>query len=343
LSFAVAIPAHNEGPAIGRTVRSILRAGIPPEDIYVLCNGCTDDTPEEVRKCGVEPVIAPVKGKEETLTWACSAAKLFRAYTHVCFFDADTEVDGKFFKVIRESLRKDATIDVICGKPKSLPHNWLTAHRAVQYWAFHKLHKEAQSKRGGILVVPGCAGVYSTASLRKIVWSPDTRIGDMDATIQAVKLGMKVVFEPRAFVLTQDPATLSDYTSQLYRRWYRGLWMNMRKHGVLWSGWTSPMNWSCRLMFFDQFLPFIYIGAVWYWSLAYSWKQAVAVFSAFLLAEVVACAWMDDRWDIVKYAPIFFLMRVYDSLLFIASSWNIFVRREKSGVWKSPTRYSSAS
>ena len=88
--LAVAIPAHNEGASIKATVRSVLQAGIGAEDIYILCNGCSDDTAEQVAKCGVVPVIMPVKGKEETLKHAVHEMKLFRDYTHVCFFHADT-------------------------------------------------------------------------------------------------------------------------------------------------------------------------------------------------------------------------------------------------------------
>lgn len=343
ITFAVAIPAHNEGASIARTVRSILLAGIPAEDIFILCNGCSDNTAEEVQRCGVKPVVVPVRGKEETLTYAIETLKLFSRYSHVCFFDADTEVDRSYFRFTRERLRDDATIDIICGKPKSLPYNWLTAHRAVQYWAFHAVHKSAQAEIGAILVVPGCAGTYSTRSLKKIVWSPDTRIGDMDATIQAALLGMNIAFEPRSFVLTQDPSHLRDYTSQLYWRWYRGLWMNMRKHGILWKGPFSMLHWSCRLMFFDQFLPFLYLGAVWYFSWNYSVVGALSVFGTLVVLETVMCAQAEKRWDVLKYIPIFPLMRVYDTLLFLGSSWNIFVRREKSGVWKSPTRYDTTA
>lgn len=339
LYFAVAIPAHNEGPAIARTVRSILHAGIPAEDIFILCNGCTDDTAEQVRQCGVQPIIAPVHGKEETLSWATHRARLFSKYTHVCYFDADTEVDRQYFRFMRERLREDATIDIICGRPKSLPYNWLTAHRAVQYWAFHAIHKSAQAKIGAILVVPGCAGTYSVEALEKIEWSADTRIGDMDATIQASLQGMKIAFETRSFVHTQDPSTFRDYTNQLYWRWYRGLWMNMRKHGVLWSGPFSMMHWSCRVMFIDQFLPVVYLYLVWYFRLEYSPLNSLGIFALWVAGESLVCAHTENRWDVVKYIPIFPVMRLYDTLLFILSSWNIFIRREKSGVWKSPTRY----
>ncbi len=341
--FAAAVPAYNEGVGIARTVRSLLKANIRPEDIYILCNGCTDDTAEQVRLCGVEPIISPVRGKEETLAWACDDAKLFSRYTHVGFFDADTEVDSKFFKFIRERLRADEAIDIICGKPKSMPFNRYTAHRAVRYWSFHKIHKEYQADIGAILVVPGCAGVYSTESLKKIVWSPDTRIGDMDATIQAALQGMKIAFEPRAFVLTQDPATFSAYTNQLYRRWNRGLWMNMRKHGILWKGPFSPLHWNCRGMFFDQFLPFLFLGVAWYFELPIPIFGSIGIFVLWVLFETIMCAWQEDRWDIVKYFPLFPLLSMYDMILFILSSWTILLRREKNGVWNSPPRYSLPS
>lgn len=338
--LAVAIPAYNEGKKIGATVRSIMEAGIPPEDIYILCNGCTDNTVAEVEKCGVRPVISPVCGKEETLAWASHKECMFDKYTHVCFFDADTLIDRSYFDVVRERLVRDPSIEVVCGRPKSQPHNWLTAHRAVQYWLFHRLHKSAQSRINAILVVPGCAGTYSKLALHAIEWSADTRIGDMDATIQASKKGMRIVFEPEAVVYTQDPATLWDYTNQLYWRWNRGLWMNMRKHGILWSGPFSMMHWSCRLMFIDQFLPLVYLGSLYYFDLQYSWFS-LGIYISLVFTETVWCAIEERRQDILFYLPIFPLMRIYDLLLFVLSSWNIFVRREKSGVWTSPKRYES--
>jgi len=350
LRFAAVIPAHNEEESIAGTVQSILDAGIPPEDVYVLLNGCTDKTAEEVKKCRVkicgehrhvEPVTETnhIRGKEETIKFAIHGLGLFWKYTHVCFFDADTLIDREYFRVTKERIRSDPSIDIVCGRPRSLPQNWLTAHRAVQYSTFHRLHKSAQEKFSGILVVPGCAGTYSTRSLRKIDWSSDTRIGDMDATIQANNMKMKIAFEPRAIVKTQDPSTLRGYTNQLYWRWNRGLWMNMRKHGVLWKGPLSMMNWDCRWMFFDQFLPFIFLIAVWQLRLPYHFWSAIGGYSAIIAVEVLVCAIAEKRWDILKYFPVFPLLRIYDTLLFVSSMWNILLKKEKKAAWISPQRY----
>ncbi len=350
ICLAVAIPAHNEGKSIARTVNSILEAGkkvkikIEEKDTKILCNGCTDNTEEEIRNCGVVPVVVPVKGKEETLTYAIDELQLFpeEKYSHVCFFDADTEIDSEYFKFVEKKLEENPDADIVCGRPKSLPCNWLTAHRAVQYWSFHVFHKAAQEKMRAILVVPGCAGVYSTKSLKKIVWSPDTRIGDMDATIQAALLGMKIIFEPKAVVYTQDPDNIRDYTTQLYRRWYRGLWMNMRKHGILWKRFGKPysmLHWDCRWIFLSQFAPIIFLYAVWKMRLHYYFWSGLGVFVAIALFETLACAFYEKRWDILKYFPILPFMRIYDTILFIGTIPNILVKKEKSGVWDSPKRY----
>lgn len=350
IRFAVAIPAHNEESAIAETVLSILEAGkkvkMEAKKVKILCNGCDDNTAEEVRRCGVEPVVVPVKGKEETLTYAIDELQLFpeEKDVFVGFFDGDTKSDPEYFVKIKEKLEQNPDADIVCGRPRSLPCNWLTAHRAVQYWSFHAFHKAAQEKIRAILVVPGCAGVYSTKSLTKIKWSADTRIGDMDATIQASLLGMRIVFEPKAIVYTQDPNNIRDYTSQLYRRWNRGLWMNMRKHGILWKKWElgkhySALHWDCRIMFFEQFLPFIYLFLVWKFHLQYFFWGGIAYYFAMVLFETLCCAFYENRWDILKYFPIFPFMRIYDLLLFVASMPSILVKKEKNGVWDSPPRY----
>jgi cellulose synthase/poly-beta-1,6-N-acetylglucosamine synthase-like glycosyltransferase len=320
------------------TVKIIIYACIPAKDIYILCNVCVDNTAAEVEKCGVKPIISPVSGKERTLGWACHKARIFDSHTHVCFFDADTVIHGQYFHVVRERLMQDPSIDIVAGRPKSQRHNWLTAHRAVQYWSFHRLHKAAQSRINAILVVPGCAGTYSIRALDAIVWSGDTRIGDMDATIQAVNQGMRIVYERKAIVHTQDPASLRDYTNQLYWRWNRGLWMNMRKHGVLWRGPFSMMHWSCRFTFLDQFLPILYLLFLYYGDRTYS-LGSLLIWVAVVTGQAIWCAAEEKRPDILLYLPVFPLMRVYDLLLFQLSSWNIFVKKEKNEVWTSPSRY----
>ncbi len=371
IDLVTATPAHNEGETIRQTVVSLIKAGMPRDRIFILPNGCRpDDTTAEIAMSyGVQVPTMTARGKEETLNEAIHDQKLFAGRTHVCFFDADTVVAPDYFRVIRERIKADPTLDAICGRPKSLRYDlppvdpnvprkrffrirrmldlligrMLTSHRAVQYWHFHVVHKAAQGEIGSILVIPGCAGTYSMETLLEQRWSGDTRIGDMDMTIACAKLGKRIVFEDKAIVYTQDPANFHDYVFQLYKRWYRGLWMNMGKHRTLWTGWLSILNWDARLMFLDQFN--IVIGPLVIWLLAhhfhweYPLRDAVIFFGGMVALETIGCAAMEKRWDILPFAPTFPFLRLLDSVLFLASMPSIRVKREKSGEWNSPKRY----
>jgi cellulose synthase/poly-beta-1,6-N-acetylglucosamine synthase-like glycosyltransferase len=339
--LATLLPARNEELTIAKTIESILAAGMSKHDIYVVCNDCSDNTEAEVARCGITPIVVPVKGKAYAIRYAIDTLKLFKNYTHVCFLDADSLADKQYFRAVKECIENDPLVDIVCGRSKSIPHNWLTAHRAVQYFMVHMLHRVSQSKIGALLVIPGAAGTYSVESLKKIVWRPDTGIEDMDATFQAQKLGMKIVFEPRAFISCEDPKTLKDYNSQLFKRWNRGYWLNMRKHGILWQGWFSTFNWDCRISLLDQNLFFIYLIAlkVFKPQSVVSILGPLVVYVAVVLVETIAAAYAEKRWDILKYFPIFPFMRIYDSISFMATMPYIFVNKKEKSVWISPKRY----
>jgi glycosyltransferase involved in cell wall biosynthesis len=51
-SHCILIPARNEELGIGGTIRSVLDAGVPPSDIYVIDDGSTDRTGDIARSLG---------------------------------------------------------------------------------------------------------------------------------------------------------------------------------------------------------------------------------------------------------------------------------------------------
>ncbi len=46
------IPAHNEGGSIGQTLASLREQTVPPVEIIVACDNCTDDTEQVARTAG---------------------------------------------------------------------------------------------------------------------------------------------------------------------------------------------------------------------------------------------------------------------------------------------------
>jgi cellulose synthase/poly-beta-1,6-N-acetylglucosamine synthase-like glycosyltransferase len=343
IRIAAIIPAYNEELLIGKTLASLQKSGIRPKDIYVINDGSGDETAKIARQYSVNVLHNPGKqncGKANSVNYALKTHSLLNRYTHICFLDADTLVSTGYFRAVRNRLKTNPDTGVICGRPKSLPKNWLTAWRAFQYFMADAVFKPAQSRMRAITVVPGCAATYSVGALKKITWSDDTPTEDLDVTIQAVLNNEKIYYEKDAIVYTQDPSKLNNYVGQVYYRWHAGNWQVMRKYGLLWNGWNRSFNWVCRLVFLE---PFFYFGLlIYYFAFKGSLLQALA--SMIILPAVfsAAGAWREKRMDIFLYFPLYPFMWLLDLMLFFMASRNLITGPEQKGrkrEWYSIPRY----
>ena len=348
VSLVVLIPAYNEAVVIAKTVESIVAAGIAVEQIYVINDASKDKTSEIAHALGVNVIDNAVNmGKARGVQNALSVMNLTDV-THVCFMDADTLVDVNYYNVIKKRLEKDAEeceadhkkkpISVLCGRVKSIPHNWLTAFRAYELWLSQILHKSAQSKLKAITVAPGCASTYSVEALRGVVWSDDTTTEDLDSTVQVAISGGRIDYENDAIVYTQDPNTIKDYLGQIGRRWYPGTWQVMGKHKLLQRGFFKAFNWECRLMTLE---PIAYIGVIAYMAAVYPtgipWLFEASWFIVVPIALIAAIH--EKRFDIFKYSMIFPIILFVNMFMFISKIGNIRGRNKQVLKWYSPERY----
>lgn len=104
---SIIIPAHNEGTVIGKCLRSILddRSGTDLE-IIVVCNGCKDDTAEQVRSIdsSITVIETEIASKANALNLGDKAATSFpRLYV-----DADIIFLPGTTRAIIEALQGDA-------------------------------------------------------------------------------------------------------------------------------------------------------------------------------------------------------------------------------------------
>src|SRR5205823_656630 len=101
-----------------------------------------------------------------------------------------------------------------------------------EYGLSHRVYKQAQNKMRTITVAPGSSSLYRSDVLRELDFGNQTLTEDFDLTLQIYrrKLG-RVVYAPRAKVITQDPPTLKDYWNQVMR-WYTGFWQNVFMHRI---------------------------------------------------------------------------------------------------------------
>ena len=244
--LCVLLPAKDERLGIGKTLRSIVKAGMLVQDIYVVDDGSSDGTGEIAHSFGVNVVRNPKNiGKALAIRRGALAFDLVRSYDGICLMDADTEVCERYFQVVSEALR-DPNVAAVCGRAKSIPHNWLTAYRCLAYWMSHTIYKCGQSNMGVITVTPGCASSFRAEVFSRLDWNTDTIVEDMDCTIQIhrKKLG-RIVYEKQAVVSTQDPRTLRDYVKQIYR-WDNGTWQVGQKYGML-TG-VKKIDWEYKLL-----------------------------------------------------------------------------------------------
>ncbi len=348
------IPAYNEETVIRKTLESVLRGAISPTDIYLMDDGSTDRTGEIARTYGIVVISNPENiGKARGVTRALEIIFVHRKdVTHVSFLDADTLIDPQYFTIVRSRLNVDLKewekvqkskrshslpIAVLCGNPKSIRHNWLTAYRAYQYFLSDVIHKPGQSKLKSITVAPGCASTYSVEILKKIQWQDDTRAEDMDATIQVALLGAKIIYEKRAVVYTQDPANLKDYIGQVGGRWYTGAWQIMNKYGLLWKGYTA-IHWECRISMILESM--VLLVSFWYgYHHPVNFLKGVLISLLFTFTLALVASIKENRPDIVLFCPLYPLMFLLDFSLCMKTSIHLFIGPKSRKPWYKVERY----
>jgi len=337
--LCVLLPAKDECLGIGKTLRSILRAGVSPSDIYVVDDGSSDGTGEIARALGVNVLRNPKNiGKAHSIRRGAREFQLTDRYGYVCLMDADTEVCEDYFAVVRNTFA-DPSVAAVCGRAKSTPHNWLTAYRSLAYWMSHAIYKAGQSNMNVITVAPGCASSFRSAAFAQLEWNSDTIVEDMDCTIQIHRKHLgRIVYQKDALVSTQDPRTLRDYAKQLYR-WDTGTWQTGKKY-ALWTG-RDRIDWEFKLLMGEGLLfSMLYLLApVWL-----TFYPRIALFGIGLdwlvfIVLALACAVCDGRKDVFYCSPLYVIMRFVDCSVFLYSYWHTVVRRQHVRRWFAAARY----
>jgi poly-beta-1,6-N-acetyl-D-glucosamine synthase len=337
--LCVLLPAKDECLGIEKTLRSILRAGVSPSDIYVVDDGSSDGTGEIAGALAINVLQNPKNiGKAHSIRRGAREFQLVERYEYVCLMDADTEVCENYFAVVRKTFA-DPSVVAVCGRAKSTPHNWLTAYRSLAYWMSHAIYKAGQSNMNVITVAPGCASSFRSAAFAQLEWNSDTIVEDMDCTIQIHRKHLgRIVYQKDALVSTQDPRTLRDYAKQLYR-WDTGTWQTGKKY-ALWTG-RDRIDWEFKLLMGEGLLFSMLYLLMPVWVTFY---PRVALFGIGLdwlvfIVLALACAVSDDRMDVFYCSPLYVIMRFVDCSVFIYSYWNTVVRRQHVRRWFAAARY----
>jgi len=181
VSYTVIIAAHNEEKYIGNALKTVFAQTMPPKEVIVVLDRCTDKTGEIARKF---PVTIIEKNEKKWVFSYAENLEIARKKVKTPFFaivDADVELEPTYFEVLLSNINE--TTGCISGKVVTKSNTVLG--KLLSLW--EKTYKISFNRRPR-----GCALLVRNELLEKIggikdVPAPDTYIQD-----EIMKMGYKV-------------------------------------------------------------------------------------------------------------------------------------------------------
>ena len=266
---AVIVPAWNEGAVVGTSIDRLVRLEYPPERlrIYVVDDASTDDTPDVVleRARRYPGRVFHLRrenggqGKAHTLNHGI-AILLEHDWTEaVLIMDADVIYKPDSLRKMTRHLA-DPNVGAVTAfiREGSAEPRYLTRFIGYEYAASQAAARRAQNVLGVLACLAGGAQLHSRENLEAIGGRIDTTTlaEDTVSTILTQLNGRRVVFEPYAIVLAEEPEGIGALWKQRLRwgrgnlqvtKRFSGLWFRPWKHRRL-GGFSFGIIWFSVLL-----------------------------------------------------------------------------------------------
>jgi cellulose synthase/poly-beta-1,6-N-acetylglucosamine synthase-like glycosyltransferase len=335
MKISILIPCHNEEKTIKECIESCLFQARKFDEIIVVDDGSTDNTSKILKSFEKQIQVVRIPKKTGNKSYAQQRGLKYVTGDILVMTDADTILHCSFARRISLDF-KDEKVIAVAGYVKSLKHNWLTACRELDYVIGQDIYKTAQSHIDAVYVMPGCASAFRTEYFKKyITFDHDTLTEDLDFTYKLHETGSKILYDPKAIVYTQDPATISSYMTQM-KRWYSGGWQNLTKHrGVIFKRPGNALEMSLMFIEGSVFSALMFIVPIINFSFfAYFMLLYLPILFVFSVYGTVK----RKRLDLLIYFPAYFILLFLDAYLFIRTFFDEIVFKNKNRKWTIPER-----
>lgn len=222
--FAIAIPAHDEGSVIGDTVRRLRALDYPPHlfAVHVVADHCADQTASLARQAGAhvhERMSGDRSGKGAALSWLFQRV-LTEDYDAIVVFDADTQVDPAFLRVM--DARLAGGDQVIQGQHViSNPEDgWFPALTWAMFLIDNRFQNWGRASLGWSAKHMGDSICFHADVLREMGWGAGLT-EDYHLRQRLLLAGLRIAYEPAAVGYGEAPQTWSQAQAQR-ARWLRG-------------------------------------------------------------------------------------------------------------------------
>ncbi|HSX32209.1 MAG TPA: glycosyltransferase family 2 protein [Candidatus Saccharimonadales bacterium] len=342
--LALLIAAHNEELVLENTVRSAIRAGMKPADIYVVDDNSTDDTSKIAKSILGEDNILKVRrsGKGLALTKANKRFRLSKRYRWIHIADADGGFAKNYFAVFRSSLR--SSYAAATGYVRSLPGSNVGQYRVFEYTVGQEIHRRFQAMANTVSVIPGPTSCFRADVFEKVNFANHSLTEDFDVTLQIHRLHLgRIQFIPRAMAYTQDPRTVGDFVKQI-SRWNRGIMQGFLRHKI--GRRAQRIDAYLTYQVLQNLLFFVsYFIIIPYAAFA---RQSVDVVAGAFLYDLVVLfalvfltAIRAGRYDILSSFPYIYMLRWITLMVFLRSFVEVMVLRRfriTHGAWATEGR-----
>ncbi|MFT4081768.1 MAG: glycosyltransferase family 2 protein [Nocardioides sp.] len=233
-NVAVVLPAWNEAPVIGGSIDRLLSLDYPPERlrVYVVDDASTDQTPTIVASRALANPGRVVhlrrerggEGKAHTLNHGISTVLSEAWAGAVLIMDADVifrpDALAKMTRHLADPKVGAVTAYIAEG---SRDRNYLTRFIGLEYVLAQLAARRAQNVLGAIACLAGGAQLHARENLEAIGGRipTGTLAEDTMTTFESQLRGRRMVFEPHAVALAEEPRTIDGLWQQRLR-WSRG-------------------------------------------------------------------------------------------------------------------------
>jgi cellulose synthase/poly-beta-1,6-N-acetylglucosamine synthase-like glycosyltransferase len=262
---AIVVPAWNEGAVIGASIDRLMKLDYPREAlrIYVVDDASTDDTPDVVRdRAARYPGNVHLlrreqggQGKAHTLNHGIRLILEDDWMEALLVMDADVIYTPPSLRKMTRHLADPevGAVSAYIREGSTTGRNYLTKFISVEYVLSQPAARRAQNVLGAQACLAGGAQLHSRENLVAIGGRIDTSslAEDTITTFETQLKGKKVVFEPHAHVLAEEPAAVDALWKQRLR-WARGnvtvtarykdIWFRPSKAHHL-GAWTFGIVW----------------------------------------------------------------------------------------------------
>ncbi|HEY3187029.1 MAG TPA: bifunctional polysaccharide deacetylase/glycosyltransferase family 2 protein, partial [Solirubrobacteraceae bacterium] len=226
---SVIVPAYNEAPSVGDTIRSLQAQTVLPTEIIVVDDGSTDGTGDLVEGLGLPRVRVlrqPNAGKAAALNLGVAAA----GHDVLVMVDADTVFERGTLRALVAPLRHPG-VGAVAGNTKVGNRRGLLGRwQHVEYVMGFNLDRRLYDLLRCMPTVPGAIGAFRRAAVTDAGGvSTATLAEDTDLTLAIGRAGWRVVYGEDARAWTEAPSSLGALWRQRYR-WSYGTMQAAWKH-----------------------------------------------------------------------------------------------------------------